>query len=562
MKRLLLILIFLPSLALAQSIPAMDRRVTLQGPTGLNWAMSQKADTNKGVLTNPSESNGTYAAPSITGGTSTNQSLTTPSVTGGTVSGTDESAGVAMATSGTTSRTHALHYSDTTNVMDFGAVASPTVDNTAAFQAAINAACAKVTASSGGTAYPSTGSTGAGDVFIPQGRYGVTGPIEWTCPVHVHGAGPSNTTIVWMGLGSGPLFDMAAPLTDSNRYWYDGAVYDLSVVNGGSQTGDGIKITQCNGCDVFRVNTYDLYRSVVVFAGAANGIHDFNFRQGHEQTVNGVSAGMEAFSVAIEYYGSDNNGGTGCTTADHANCTTRGDILSIFNGHVDAALDGTHEPIDCLYIHDFAATTWVKNMTCNQVRNGADIRCDNSTGIGQCPQFMNFDRLEVETNNSVGTNHNYGIAADNFAHLDCISCQLFGSQAGPNLITTSATRFPSGNFGIFGGKFQAAQGACAVFRSDDTTVEGGLFTDCGLDEVSADQWGIQFIGSTNNSVSHAQFCHDGVGATSPNMRPVGIDETTSFTLVDGSIIQNCAGGSTNLNTSTNTHNLIVNEIGP
>ncbi|WP_406238196.1 hypothetical protein ACF3NX_12645 [Acetobacter orientalis] len=72
-----------PAVCAAQSIPQMDRRVTLQGPTGLNWAMSLKADATNGVLANPTEKNGTYTAPSISGGTLTNSTLDNPDITNG-----------------------------------------------------------------------------------------------------------------------------------------------------------------------------------------------------------------------------------------------------------------------------------------------------------------------------------------------------------------------------------------------------------------------------------------------------------------------------------------------
>jgi len=54
MKRLILLFVFMfPVAAMAQSVPQMSRRVTLDGPSGLNWAMSTKADAQNGVLTSP-----------------------------------------------------------------------------------------------------------------------------------------------------------------------------------------------------------------------------------------------------------------------------------------------------------------------------------------------------------------------------------------------------------------------------------------------------------------------------------------------------------------------------
>lgn len=57
MKTLISFVVFLlPSLALAQSVPEMSRRVTLDGPNGLNWAFSTKLDANNAA------NNPTYTA--------------------------------------------------------------------------------------------------------------------------------------------------------------------------------------------------------------------------------------------------------------------------------------------------------------------------------------------------------------------------------------------------------------------------------------------------------------------------------------------------------------------
>jgi len=539
--------------------PAGAHAQTGSNPTP-NWCSYQATENPSCIQTAPNVASAIGQRVYASGGASTNQSLTTPTITNGTATGTDTSAAIATATSGTVSRTHGAHYSDTTNVMDFGAVASPSADNTAAFQSAITAACAKVSTSDGGTAYTAWGSAGSGDVFVPQGVYGVTGPINWSCPINFHGAGKAATLLVWKGSGSGALLNMSAPLTDSDRYWYHGVVHDIGFVNQGSQTGAVIRTSQCSHCDIYNFSTSGAYRSVVVYAGMWTTIHDFDFILSHVQATNGTITGTEKFSAGIEWYGSDNNGGPNCTASNNGNCLTRGDVLSIYNGYVSANLDGTHEPTDCLYIHDFAGTTWVRGVVCEQVRNGVNVRCDNSVAVGNCPQFMHFDRLEVETNNTVGTNNNYGITADNFGSLECYSCQLYASQAGPNLVSTNASRFPSGNAQFYGGKYQNALGACMVFRSSATTINGGVVLGCGNDGKANDKWGIQFLSSTNNSVSNTQFCHDGVGGIQSDLRPVDIDQGSTYTLVSGSGLQNCAGTSTNQNSSG--HNLIVNEVGP
>lgn len=535
MKKILLALtaLAIPSMAEAQSIP--------------EWKSYQQTGNPADIVPSAGTPNSVASwlgrKTDVINGTQTN-----PTITGGTETGTDTSAAQALATGATASRTHAAHYSDVTNVMDFGAVASDVSDNTAAFQKAITAACAK-----------------GGEVFVPQGTYGVVGPINWTCPINFHGAGKSATTLIWMGAGSSSLMNMSAPLTDSSRYWYHGSVHDLNVNVTGSQTGAVFRTSQCSHCDIYNVSTYGAYRSFVAYAGMWITLHDFDFIQAHVQETNGVANGTEKFSTGIEWYGSDNNGGTNCSVNNNGNCLTRGDVLSIYNGYVGAALDGIHEPTDCLYIHDFAATTWVHGLVCGQVRNGVNVRCDNSVAIENCPQFIHLDRMEAETNNTAKTDNNYGITADNFAIMECYSCQLYASQAGPNNIVLNNTRFHSGNFQWFGGKIQNSLGACVVSRIDGAAFHGGYVMGCGKDGNTNDKWGIAFLKGTatvseNNSVNGMHFCHDGVGGTQVDMRPVVIDGATIHSIVSGNILANCAG--TSLNNNPNGGNVITNEVGP
>ncbi|MBS4075331.1 hypothetical protein KGY14_09005 [Ameyamaea chiangmaiensis] len=473
---------------------------------------------------------------------------------------TDISDKFVKAQRGTTARREAERIADQTNVLDFGVVASAEKhDNTAGFQASIDAACAKVASSSNNHSYPSGASSGGGDIFVPQGKYAVSGPILWTCPVHLHGAGRGTTTIIWNGTGAETLFKLSAPLTDGHRFWRHGALSDLDIVNDGSQTGSAIRVESCTQCEVYNIGTYGMYRSIVFVGGQHNNLHDFDFMQGHVQEKNGKQKGSESFSTSIEFYGSDHHGGSGCTASDNGNCSGRADILSIYNGSVDAALDGMHEPTDCIYVHDFAATMWVKNLNCNQVRNGINVRCDDSVSINNCPQFLSLDRIEVETNNTTKTNINHSIIADNFAHIVCMDCEFYASQPGINNVALYSSRFHSGNFQSFGGKIQSSLGPCVLIQIDGAQFHGGVITSCGSSGGSDNQWGIQFRGATNGSVDHVQFCHDNVGGTDSKMRPVLIDKTTTYTIVDGNSLQSCAGPSENRN--PHGHNLITNEVG-
>ncbi|WP_062448072.1 glycosyl hydrolase family 28-related protein [Gluconobacter oxydans] len=141
MKRLLLasIALFAASAAHAQSVPHMGRRVTLDGPTGLGWAFSTKADTNGGAITNPK--------------------LT------GTISGSpDMSGGVALAKASMIARSLSVRFGEVCNVLDYGAKADGSTDDTAAWQAAVNA-CAST---SGGEVTVPAGISRIGTVILPS----------------------------------------------------------------------------------------------------------------------------------------------------------------------------------------------------------------------------------------------------------------------------------------------------------------------------------------------------------------------------------------------------------
>lgn len=77
MKRMLIAATMLYPLSLhAQSIPPMDRRVTLQGPMGLESAFTKKADVENGTLTSPT----------ITGGSQTGTQVVSPNISSPTIS--------------------------------------------------------------------------------------------------------------------------------------------------------------------------------------------------------------------------------------------------------------------------------------------------------------------------------------------------------------------------------------------------------------------------------------------------------------------------------------------
>ncbi|GCE89427.1 hypothetical protein MSKU15_1028 [Komagataeibacter diospyri] len=77
---------------------------------------------------------------SVTNGTATNLTASASTITGGTASGTDLTAAVATAFSGSVSRALSAHLGDRVNVLDFGAKGDGATDNGTAFTNAINAA--------------------------------------------------------------------------------------------------------------------------------------------------------------------------------------------------------------------------------------------------------------------------------------------------------------------------------------------------------------------------------------------------------------------------------------
>ena len=112
-------------------------------------------------------------------------------VTGGTLSGNASSA-TALATGSTTARTLANRFADVVNVKDFGAVGDGVADDTAAIQAAINAA---------------QGQNGKYELFIPAGTYRCTSQLKISREINIRGTGASPyTTGTLPSRGNGSWF--------------------------------------------------------------------------------------------------------------------------------------------------------------------------------------------------------------------------------------------------------------------------------------------------------------------------------------------------------------------
>ncbi|GBD55930.1 hypothetical protein [Gluconobacter wancherniae] len=540
MKRLILALAFmLPVMSWAQSIPQMDRRVTLSGPTGLNWALSTKADVSNGKLSNATLTTPNISGASINGGSVSNADLTGVSLS--TTSFTCQNAAACVVSSliqyspgwaQSVERTLLLRLEDTVSAKDFGAVSDYNsasgsgTDNIPALQLAVTSVCAN----------------GGGSIFVPAGSYAIsaTNSVSMACPgLHLYGAGVEGTKFYLTGAGSAAVFNFNAAPTDSGMYFYGGEIDHLSVygANNGKQTGVAFRFAHCRGCSAHDVRTFFVFQGVQNYAGNSNSVYNSQF---HQMLLGGIG---------LETYGSD----TGCTGSTSAlqNCATRSDVFKIINTDVTASLNSSINtpPAIGVYIHDFMATVWMDGVVLEQVSTGVKINCPNSSTIGTCPGFIYGNRVEVESN---ATNQNGvppgALDADNFSELEFVSPQFYGSVPTNNLVVLNQTRFQSGMVKFFGGKMQGANQACIVSYISDLTYVGGTIAGCGLTAAdSADA--IQLLNPGNSSldgngaqISNMSFCTVGAGDTAGNpnaMTGLRLDTKTDWVTLSGSNGRGC-----------------------
>lgn len=200
MRKYLALAALVPSIGFAQSIPHMDRRVTLEGPTGLNWAMSTKADAKNGSLispniTSPDITSPTITAPTITNGTSSGTSFAGGKFDGITLSGSSlpfNSGGAAIGGLDTKGNINWAGWISSAYVIvpDKFVLSSDNGDDALAVQRAADFACSS-----------SRISAGAGSAWIQfQARtYNFSTTVSPQCAVHFSGLS-NYQAIAWFNL--------------------------------------------------------------------------------------------------------------------------------------------------------------------------------------------------------------------------------------------------------------------------------------------------------------------------------------------------------------------------
>ncbi|GBQ72589.1 hypothetical protein AA103196_3103 [Ameyamaea chiangmaiensis NBRC 103196] len=546
MKRIFfLIALLFPVMSWAQSIPQMDRRVTLDGPTGLNWALSTKADANNGKLTNA-----TIDAASTIGGTAASTIATNANCITTAMCILSPIIKYSPGWIGNVARSLEARLTDTVSLKDFGATGaeSTTEDDTPYLQAALTLVC-KI-------------SGHGGYVFIPAGHYYIAASSGETVPcegVHVGGAGVRATILHVTGSGSAPIFNFNAPVETGDRYFYQGELDHLSIwgANTSSQTGYAVSVTQCYGCQVHNIETNFMLHSVNVYAGADIGIYHSQF---NETLLGGV---------AINITGSD----SGCS-ANVGGCATRADVIKLSDLNVSAALNSTINtpPAVALHIGDFVQTVWMDRLVFNQVSTGVQVDCYNSSQIGTCPGFIYGSRVEVESNNTNGVANAVGcISVDNASEVEFYSPQCYGSTPSNNLIVFNSSRFQSAMFKVFGGKIEKANQACVVSRVSDLVWSGSTIANCGnTDATSA--YAIQLFAATNMdgsgaNISNMAFCSVGAGNTDGDantMSGLYIGVGVRYVTLGTSTARGCSGlyAIDTANTDQTTYNLTGGNVVP
>jgi hypothetical protein len=148
---------------------------------------------------------------------------------------------------GATTRTVDSKLKDIISVKDFGATGNGSTDDTAAIQAAINAARAV-----------------RGAVYFPPNNvaqsYNITAPLTCDGPITIIGAGPTAVLIYAVGLSAGQyILDFDLPVT--SNYFFDIKGITLRSNN---QAPNGIRLKNTSYCTLANVQLYDLANGIAI----------------------------------------------------------------------------------------------------------------------------------------------------------------------------------------------------------------------------------------------------------------------------------------------------------
>ncbi|WP_025811531.1 glycosyl hydrolase family 28-related protein [Komagataeibacter kakiaceti] len=441
------------------------RKLDINGDgSGLKWGnyslpdlLDTKVDVSGGKSTGQ-----TLTTPTISGGQSVNQTLTTPTVTNGAITAASftcqNAAACVLSTliqyspswAQATERTLLLRLEDTVSVKDFGAKGDGVTNDDAAIQNALAAICARS---------PNPG----GELFFPAGDYVVSAATGHSIPcpgVTIRGTGggahqPGGSRFLVQGSGSASLFQFNAPL--QGLYFYGGRVTSVAfsfanTTEAVTQTGYAVEFDHCAGCLVDHVYSWGAFNLFKAYSGFKNRFHDF---YGAQMASSAALDGGYAVTFTGDY-----------CTAGPSGCATRGDVTEIFDFHVDEMLssDTGFVPGSCIHISGFAATTWIRNGTCNQSHIGVNIDCPSPISIGECPQFIHIDRLETEINAMTNPSGSTCLVGTDLVHLEAYSFQCFGYNKPQNLIRLSASGAFNGvgHVEFYGGKVEGAAASCVT----------------------------------------------------------------------------------------------------
>lgn len=361
MKKILLALLLgVPFLAHAQSVPEMDRRVTLAGPTGLNTAFQKKADVNNGTL-----NSATLDAKSTWGGLLPSalqniiSCLTTPQCIISTTIKYSPSWAKA------TERSLEARLMDQVSILDFDPVAGDgSHDATPAF---VNAAYA-ICAASGGSAPWGSG----GRIYLPPGAYNHSA-VKFPCNgVHLLGSNNGNTNSGSLDY-RGTVIHLTTPANTAAF-----SVGSVTSDYGGGIDIENISIDGSNMASSATVFDFSWLQHSTIRNISAYKIQNFFREEGGAANLIEDVVILGLYGTGIEFYGDASACGTNNPTVSLAACNKRADLLRVNRVNMNGA--GDHVAT-CYAYHDFAQSLDVTSSICESAKFGINSYCQASQGV-------------------------------------------------------------------------------------------------------------------------------------------------------------------------------------